>query len=445
MEERSTRVPVGAIQVEETTRSRWPWVEPSIWTERMLAALENGVKGEVWFSLIDKVQRASTLEVAWQRVKANRGGAGTDRQSIEEFEAERERNLTHLREQLQKDTYQPHLIKRVWIDKPGSHEKRPLGIPAVRDRIVQTALRLVIEPVFEREFAAHSYGFRPERGCKDALRRVDHLLKTGYTWVVDADLKGYFDSIPHDRLMTEVRRRIADQRVLRLIEGFLKQGVLEDLQEWTPVRGAPQGAVISPLLSNLYLHPVDQAVAEAGYEMVRYADDFVILCRSREEAEQALELTRQLIEELGLVLHPEKTRLVDATLEDCGFDFLGYHFERGRKWPRQKSLQKLKIVVRQKTRRSNGKSLKAIVVDLNRTLKGWFGYFQHSYKTTFPYLDGWIRRRLRSLLRKRCKLRGISKKGQDHQRWPNKFFRDAGLFSLVDARRLACQSRRGTH
>ena len=411
----------------------------------MLTALENGVRGEVWFSLIDKVYRASTLNAAWKKVRAKRGSAGTDRQSIREFEAELERNLKYLLGQLQTDTYQPYPVKRVWIDKPGSREKRPLGIPAVRDRIVQSALRLVIEPIFEREFIPSNYGFRPGRGCRDALRQVDGLLKAGSTWVVDADLKAYFDSIPHDRLMAEMRQRIADNRVLALIEGYLKQGVLEEMRLWTPESGVPQGAVISPLLANLYLHPVDVAVAEAGFEMVRYADDFVILCRSREEAERALDLTRQLIEERGLVIHPEKTRLVDAALEGVGFDFLGYHFERGRKWPRKKSLQKLRDTIRKKTRRTNGKSLEAIVRDVNRTLVGWFGYFKYSYQTTFSHLDGWIRRRLRSLLRKRNKLHGISKGGLDHQRWPNKFFREVGLYSLADARQLACQSRRGTH
>ena len=245
-EEKFAQVPLGATQAEETLRSRWLWVEPTVWTDRMLTALENGVKGGVWFSLIDKVIRPSTLEAAWRKVKANQGSAGTDHQSIGEFEAEQERQLTYLLDQLRTETYQPHPIKRVWIDKPGSREKRPLGIPTVRDRVVQTALRLVIEPIFEREFAPQSYGFRPGRGCKEALRRVDHLLKEGYTWVVDADLKGYFDSIPHDRLMEEVQKRIADGRVLKLIEGYLKQGVLEEMKLWTPEKGAPQGAVITP-------------------------------------------------------------------------------------------------------------------------------------------------------------------------------------------------------
>jgi len=415
----------------------WAWVERSVWTERMLKTLETGVKGGAWFSLVDKVYRPSTLAAAWERVRRNAGSAGTDGQSVREIQANAEHHLKRLHDELREGTYRPLPVKRVWIDKPGSRQKRPLGVPAVRDRIVQTALRLVIEPIFEREFAPRSYGFRPGRGCKDALRRVDALLRKGYVWGVDADLKGYFDSIPHERLMEDVRERIADGRVLGLIEGFLQQGILEDMKLWTPDQGTPQGAVISPLLANIYLHPVDGAMAEARYEMVRYADDFVILCRSLPEAQAALAKVRHLAEARGLTLHPDKTRVVNAL--DEGFEFLGYRFEQGRKWPRDKSLMKLKDAIRAKTKRTNGHSLECIVADVNRTLRGWFEYFKHCHRTTFPSLDGWIRRRLRSLLRKRSKRRGISR-GEDHHRWPNAYFRECGLFSLEQAHRALLQS-----
>jgi RNA-directed DNA polymerase len=440
IESESEPVAVSATAKQAGEAFPMGWVERSIWTDRMLEALVKGVKGDVWFSLIDKVYRPTTLYAAWKAVRRNGGSAGTDHESVERFEQRLDENIAGLEEELRTGTYRPRLIKRAYIDKPGSKEKRPLGIPAVRDRVVQTAIRLVIEPIFERKFNPHSYGFRPNRGSKDALREVDRFLKAGYTYVVDADLKAYFDSIPHEKLMQEVHRYIADGRLLDLIEGYLGQDIMEGLSRWTPEAGTPQGAVISPLLANLYLHPVDVAMEAAGFQMIRYADDFVIMCRDETEANNALHRVQQLITERGLVLHPEKTCVVDATLPGQGFDFLGYHFERGTRWPRKKSLRKLKDAIRAQTGRSNGTSLTAITVNVNRTLKGWFEYFKHSHKWTFPTLDGWIRRRLRSILRKRSKgSKGISG-NMDHFRWPNKFFRENGLFSLVDAHRILLQS-----
>jgi RNA-directed DNA polymerase len=305
--------------------------------------------------------------------------------------------------------------------------------------VVQAALRLVIEPIFEQVFVEHSYGFRPERGCKDALREVERLLKAGYTHVVDADLKSYFDSIPHRSLLAEVGGHLADGRILGLIEGYLKQDILEGLRMWTPEQGSPQGAVISPLLANLYLHPVDVAMVMAGFEMIRYADDLVVLCRTREEAQQALDILRGLVTERGLSLHPDKTRVVDVSAPGESFQFLGYHFERGTRWPRKKSVKKFKDAIRSKTGRSNGQSLSVIIDGVNRTLRGWFEYFKHSHKWTFPAIDSWVRRRLRSILRRRLGLKGISR-GLDHRRWPNQFFRDHGLFNLVDAHQALLQS-----
>lgn len=438
--ERTTDLnPAGVPQATQagSIHDRWPWVEPSVWTERMLNALEKGVKGGVWFSLIDKVYAAATLRAAWAKVQANRGAAGIDKQSIAMFARQADMHLQQLHEQVRQGTYQPQPVRRKWIDKPGSTEKRPLGIPAVRDRVVQTALRMVLEPIWEAQFAEHSYGFRPGRGCKDALRRVDELLKAGYTWVVDADLKGYFDSIPHELLMADVRQKVADGRVLTLLEAYLNAKIMDGLEEWEPERGTPQGAVISPLLANLYLDGLDHAMAEAGYAMVRYADDFVILCRSQAEAEQALALVRQHVEARGLTLHPTKTRLVDAS-QRGGFDFLGYHFERGRRWPRKKSLDKFKDKVRVLTPRNSGQSLEEITGKLNRMLFGWFQFFKHSHRWTFGRLDGWIRMRLRSLLRKRRGGKGRGR-GRDHQRWTNAYFTRLGLFSLEHAHTVELQ------
>jgi RNA-directed DNA polymerase len=313
-----------------------------------------------------------------------------------------------------------------------------LGIPTVRDRVVQAAIVNVIEPIFERDFAEHSYGFRPGRGCKDALRRVDQLLKKGYVHVVDADLKGYFDSIPHDRLMARLETKIADGSVLRLIESFLKADILDEASRWTPEAGAPQGAVLSPLLSNIYLDPLDHLLAETGFEMVRYADDFVILCRTAEEAQRALEIVQQWTADNGLTLHPTKTKLIDARTD--GFDFLGYTFRGTKHWPRKKSLTKLKDTLRPKTKRTSGDSLPCLVKHVNRTLRGWFEYFQHSsFRNVFQDIDGWLRMRLRSILRKRTGRRGRGR-GADHQRWPNRFFAEHGLFSLATAHALAVQS-----
>jgi len=398
----------------------------------MLTALETGVKGGVWFSLIDKVYQAANLASATAKVVANRGVCGVDHVTVEQFSLHAEQNRKVLEEQLRLGTYRPQAIRRVHIPKLGSTETRPLGIPTVRDRVVQTAIVHVLAPIFERDFAPTSFGFRPGRGAQQALDRVEELLAGGYHYVVDADLKSYFDTIPHERLLQRLRVKVADSRLLGLVESFLKAGVLEGMREWSPAAGAPQGAVLSPLLSNIYLDPLDHLVASSGLEIVRYADDFVILCRSRAEAVRALERVRGWVEANGLTLHPDKTRIVDASTE--AFDFLGYRFVRDKRYVRPKSLGKLKATVRAKTKRTNGHSLAVIVADLNGTLQSWFGYFRRCYRTVFSGLDGWIRRRLRSLLRKRLGLKGISRHGADEQqRWPNAFFAEQGLFSLKEA------------
>ena len=433
-------VPGGATRAGEV-RARWAWTEPTVWTERMLMALETGVKGGRWYSLMDKVCSLPNLHSAYQQVRANHGAAGVDHQTIEMFEQHLEANLAKVATELQGGTYRPRAVRRHWIPKPGKrHEKRPLGIPTVRDRVVQTALCNVIEPIYERDFATRSYGFRPGRSCKDALRRVVELLEDGYTYVVDADLRSYFDTIPQEQLLQHVRTKVSDGKVVALIDAFLKQGVLDEGKHWVPEQGTPQGGVLSPLLSNIYLDALDHHMARLGYEMVRYADDFVILCRSEAEAQAALHAVEQWTRAAELTLHPDKTRIVDQT-KPGGFDFLGYHFERGYRWPRKKSLEKLKDTVRQKTRRTSGLSLTLIIANVNRTLVGWFQYFQHSHYTSFAPIDSWIRTRLRSILRKRTGRRGRAR-GPDHQRWPNAYFIEHGLYSLTTAHARAHQSSR---
>lgn len=433
-------VPEEAKRGADSRPRDWSWVETVIWTERMLAALDNGVQGSKWFSLIDKVARADTLHSAWEKVARNRGAAGVDGQSAEKFAARAEDYLQELEDALKQGRYQPQPVKRVDIPK-GPGQIRPLGIPAVKDRIVQTALKRVIEPIFEREFHDSSYGFRPGRGCKAALREVDRQLKEGYTHVVDADLKSYFDSIPHAKLMERVEERISDGRILALIRSYLAQDVMKGLERWTLTAGTPQGAVISPLLANLYLHPLDGLMASKGRRMVRYADDFVVLCRTAEEANQALSEIRAWVEENGLTLHPDKTRLGNCLEAGQGFDFLGYHFEAGRRWVRKKSLQALKDKLRSKTARTRGMSLRSIIGEINPILEGWFGYFKHAHRLEFIRMDGFIRRRLRALLRKREKRPGFGRCHADHTRWPNAFFAEQGLFTLVGAHATASQSR----
>lgn len=433
-------VPVVAKQGAKAQDRDWSWVEASVWTERMLSALGNGVKGNKWFSLIDKTERLSTLAAAWSKVAKNRGAAGVDRQSIDRFAARSDDYLSELAQSLKDRSYHPQPVRRVEIPK-GDGKMRPLGIPTVKDRIVQTALKFVMEPIFEAQFLNGSYGFRPGRGCKDALREVDGLLKEGYTFVVDADLQSYFDTIPHARLMQRVEERISDGAVLELIAQFLKQDIMQEMQRWTPTGGTPQGAVISPLLANVYLHPLDVLIKHEGYRMVRYADDFVILCRSREDAERALETVRGWVEENGLTLHPDKTHVGDCLQPGEGFEFLGYRFEAGQRHVRKKSLQRLKEKMREKTRRTRGVSLAQVISDLNPMLRGWFAYFKHAQKRTFSTLDAQIRRRLRAMLRKQEKRPAFGRSLNDHKRWPNQFFADAGLFAMHTARQTARQSR----
>ena len=422
-------------------RELW-WAEASIWTDRMVSALGNGVTGGKWFSLIDKVFRPSTLEAAWRSVARNKGAAGVDRMSVERFAAREARYLHELHTQLKEGSYQPHPVKRVEIPK-GDGKTRPLGIPAVKDRVVQAALKMVIEPSFETRFRPGSFGFRPGRGCKDALREVDRLIREGFTHVVDADLKGYFDTIPHERLMTLVAGSISDGRVLALIELFLKQDIVSESARWTPVAGTPQGAVLSPLLANLYLHPLDCMMADNGFEMVRYADDFVILCRTAEDARTALSRVKAWVDANGLTLHPDKTHVGDCSQPGQGFEFLGYRFEAGQRRVRQKSLNSLKDRIRGRTGRSRGDSLGRIISDLNPVLRGWFGYFKHARPAlvVFRMIDKMVRRRLRAVLRKQEKRPGVGRSKADHIRWPNVFFAKQELFTLTTALSTARHSR----
>lgn len=432
--------PVPARATQGAEARDWSWVEASVWTDRMVSALENGVKGGRWYSLIDKVCTLEALEAAWEKVQVNDGAAGVDRQSIERFEAHADQYLAELSTALREGSYQPQPIKRVEIPK-GDGRTRPLGIPTVKDRIVQTAVKFALEPIFEATFRETSHGFRPGRGCRDALREVAKLLTDGYTFVVDADFESYFDTIPHEQLMRRVEERVSDGRILGLLRSWLDQDILYGMQRWTPTTGTPQGAVISPLLANIYLHPLDELMASRGHRMVRYADDFVVLCKSREEADAALATIRAWVADNGLRLHPNKTHVGDCLVKGQGFEFLGYRFEAGQRFVRKKSLDRFKDTIRAKTQRTRGDSLERIVLDLNRVLRGWFGYFKHAHPRTFIVLDKFARRRLRAVLRKQNKRPGFGATHDDHARWPIAFFANAGLLALHTAWQDARHSR----
>lgn len=406
------------------------WAHRAVWTERMVATLvEDKVRGGQWHTLIDKVYGSLNLSCSAKKVLGKAGAAGVDRQTCSEFAEHEREELDRLQAELGDGTYRPAAVLRKWIPKADRSGKRPLGIPTVRDRVVQTAVVHVLEPILDATFHERSFGFRHGRGCHDALRCVEELLDAGYVYVVDADLKGYFETIPKDRLLARVQQQISDRRVLGLVKMFLNQGSMEELREWIPEAGVPQGAVLSPVLSNVYLNPLDHRMAELGFQMVRYADDFVILCRTPAEAEAALTEVRRWVEANGLTLHPKKTHIVDSRAKS--FSFLGYSFRGRLRFPRAKSHRKFIARIRELTPRKSGDSLAVILHRLTRSTQGWFNYFRHCFWNIFKAYDGMIRRRLRRMLLKRN--RRNRQRLARNQRWPNAFFADHGFTSLNDA------------
>ena len=432
-----TRVPFSATPIGETPDIR-RWAQRVVWTDRMLTTLlNNKVKGGRWHALIDKVYAPLNLFTAARQVTGKKKAAGVDGQSCEAFEEHLTVETRRLSEEIKAQTYRPEAVRRVHIPKPGRpNETRPLGIPTVRDRVVQRAIVNVIEPILDHQFHDRSFGFRKERGAHDALRIVEQKLQDGYVYVVDADLKSYFDTIPKDRLLALVKERISDSRMLNLIKLFLDQNILEELREWTPISGVPQGAVLSPVLSNLYLNPLDHLMADEGFEMVRYADDFVVLCRSEFAAEVALQMITDWVESAGLTLHPTKTDIVDS--RSASFSFLGYSFRGDQIYPRRESLAKMKSRITDLTHRKRSGSMQLIAAELTSTLRGWFGYFRHCRWTIFKDLDAKIRSRLRriQLKRHRKNPRRLTRK----QRWPNSYFARVGLYSLREAHFRFAQS-----
>ena len=385
------------------------------------------MKKRKWYSLYDKVYALSNLERAWEKVRSNRGAGGIDRQTVVSFEREKERHLLGLHRLLREKRYRPHVLRRVYIPK-GKKEQRPLGIPTIRDRVVQQALLNILEPIFEPLFHDHSYGFRPQRSAHQAIQQVQRALGEGKEWVVDVDIRKYFDTVNHELLLDAVNEEVSDGSVLRLLRMFLESGVMENGVIRATEEGTPQGGVISPLLANIYLNRFDWKMAQAGYEVVRYADDFVVLCESKERAELAYELIKGIIEgELRLQLHPEKTRILHH--HEGTFDFVGFLVHRRYLWPRIKSLHHFKDQVRYLTRRQQPKNVQEIIQRLNYALRGFGNYFRMAdVKGLFDELDGWIRMRLRCFMEK--------KKAVKHQNYriSNTFLASLGLVSLSKLR-----------
>lgn len=410
-----------------------------------------------WHSLIDKIWAMTNLEEAFQEVKRNRGAAGVDGVTIKAYESELESNLRTLQHALRTKTYKPKPVKRVFIPKADGSQ-RPLGIPSVEDRIVQAATRRILEPIYEKTFMECSYGFRPGRSAHMALEKIRQDLMDGYLYVIDADLKSYFDLIPQDKLILAVREEVVDGSVLRLIESFLQSGVMENGSFHLNEQGVPQGGVISPMLANIYLHPLDKIMTERGHRITRYADDFVICCKSQKGAERVLKSVIRLLEqELGLIVHPEKTKIVNN--KEQPFVFLGHEFKPGY-WvtPSTKAKKKFKERVKEITRRNQTVNVEQLIKKkLNPYIRGWGNYFgQGHVKKLFAEYDSWIRRRLRMVqmrswkkiknlhreLRKR-KWKGklpqmrmyawrSSRTQHANHAMPNDWFREIGLVFLVD-------------
>jgi len=396
---------------------------------RRLADWINPTGAKKVHSLVDKVYKMKNLELAWQKVRKNRGAGGIDGESIETFEGNLAENLTKLHEELKADTYQPQPVRQKMIPKPGQPGKeRPLGIPRVYDRVCQQALTNRLEPIFEPVFDDANFGYRKGRSAKDALRKVWKELQEGREWIVDADLKDFFGSVDHEKLLLLITQRIADGRVLSIIESILKAGCYTQGKTLPTERGTPQGGVVSPLLSNILLTPFDGEMRKKGYRLTRYADDWVITCKTRSEAQLALTSAKRILEKLGVTLHAEKTRIVHVR---HGFEFLGFKIKRGKPsslklapekirsgvvpgslyaYPREKSIRHFREQIRARTRRKAPIKTQELIGQINPVIRGWGNYYCKAHvRLLFNQLDRWIVRRIWSHKYKRWRNAGWKK------------------------------------
>ncbi|MFA5385668.1 MAG: group II intron reverse transcriptase/maturase [Eubacteriales bacterium] len=377
-------------------------------------------------SLIDKVYHKTNLELAWNQVKANGGSGGIDKVNIPAFEEVAEVELARLHQELKEETYQPMPVRRLYIPKRGNpKEKRPLGIPAIRDRICQQALKNRLEPIFEPLFSECSFGYRPGRSTHQAMRKIYRELMDSYEWIVDADLRNFFGTVHHERLIDMIAEKVSDGRILKLIRQMLEAGYMENGKKYATPSGTPQGSVVSPLFSNIYLNRFDHEMTKKGYRLTRFADDWVILCKTQVEAAKALRDAKIILESLGLTLHPDKTKITHIK---WGFEFLGYKLKRGKglslpqekikkipriniyAYPTDKSIKRFIDTIRSRTKRRIPLTVYQLIDTINPVIRGWGNYYRKAHvRKLFNRLQQWIIRRIWSHRTKRWRNAGWKK------------------------------------